>query len=499
MFKSILSKYLIAFIAIIVACFMIFTAIILVIFNSYGYGIMEQAAQKNGQSVRRYLYQSYTFQGPQNFDGVVAVKKNDVLGYINLLPNLYNDMHIFVANYKGRILVVDKESNRFFLDDDLPYSVIEKIKSYPKSDDYFFNMSNELTSVSGKDTHTYLIPVYAKNNGFAGVIGISVTGTATTELSRNIIASILVATLIILVITIILIYFLTKRITDPLRSMSDAAKEYGKGNFSPRLPVRGNDEISSLSLALNNMASELEGGENVRNEFLSSVSHELRSPLTSINGFVEGMMDGHIPPENHQKYLGIVSVEVKRLSRLIGSLMDLSRIQSGDKKFNFVDFNICETARRILISLEQKIDNRKLDVEFITDEDDMYVRADEDAIYQTLYNICQNAVKFSYDGGLFRIRINRKEDKTYVSVFNEGIGIAEKELPYVFRRFYKSDKSRGVDKTGVGLGMYLAKTIIEAHDEEIWVKSEFEKNCEFVFTLKSVQVDPKRRGNRDNS
>ncbi|MGM9683354.1 MAG: sensor histidine kinase, partial [Eubacteriales bacterium] len=173
-------------------------------------------------------------------------------------------------------------------------------------------------------------------------------------------------------------------------------------------------------------------------------------------------------------------------SRLVASLLDISRIQAGERKFTMSAFDVCEMARQILFSFEKKIDDKKLDVEFDLDDENIIVIADRDAIYQCLYNICDNAVKFSREGGLLKISVKRLKNKKYlVSVYNEGQGIADEDLPYVFERFYKSDKSRGLDKTGIGLGLYITKTIIEAHNEEIWVESEYGKNCVFKFTLKA--------------
>jgi len=208
--------------------------------------------------------------------------------------------------------------------------------------------------------------------------------------------------------------------------------------------------------------------------------------MTTISGFVDNIIDGIIPPEKEKYYLGIISSEVKRLSRLVSSLLDISRIQAGDRKFHKAPFDICEMARQILISFETKIDQKRLDVEFECDEDKMLAFADRDAIYQILYNICDNGVKFSREGGKYRITItsaDQPKGKLKVSVFNEGQGIAPADLPYIFERFYKSDKSRGLDKTGVGLGMYISRTIIDAHDERIWVTSDYGENCEFSFTL----------------
>ena len=206
--------------------------------------------------------------------------------------------------------------------------------------------------------------------------------------------------------------------------------------------------------------------------------------MTSISGFIDGILDGVIPPEKHDYYLQLVSNEIKRLSRLVSTLLDLSRIQAGERKFSMTEFDICEMARQILISFEQKINAGGLEVEFDVDDDRMAVRADEDAIYQVLYNLCDNAVKFSSEGGVLRISVKRiKGRKVRIDVYNEGTGISDEDINYVFERFYKSDKSRGLNKSGAGLGLFISKTIMEAHGQRIWVESEFGKNCCFSFTL----------------
>jgi signal transduction histidine kinase len=234
------------------------------------------------------------------------------------------------------------------------------------------------------------------------------------------------------------------------------------------------------------MAASMMDLEKMRSSFLSNVSHDLRTPMTTISGFIDGMIDGTIPKEKHEYYLKLISNEVKRLSRLVSALLDISRIQAGERKFTESAFDICEMARVILISFEQQIEKKKLDVEFDVESDNIFVSADRDAIYQILYNICDNAVKFSSEGGKYRIKITEKDKRIFVSVYNEGIGIPSDELPHVFERFYKNDKSRSLDKTGIGLGMYIAKSIIDAHNEEIWVKSKYGEYCEFVFTVKKA-------------
>ena len=191
---------------------------------------------------------------------------------------------------------------------------------------------------------------------------------------------------------------------------------------------------------------------------------------------------------------------MQRLSRLVTTLLDISRIQAGDRKFVMAPFDICEMGRQVLISCEQRIDKKKLEVEFDIDDDNMYVSGDHDAIYQIMYNICDNAIKFSFEGGLLRISIRYAENKKVrVSVYNEGEGIPFEDQPYIFERFYKSDRSRGKDKTGVGLGMFIAKTIIKAHGEDIVLHSEPGKNCEFVFTLPRAQAPERHSAQNDRT
>jgi signal transduction histidine kinase len=298
---------------------------------------------------------------------------------------------------------------------------------------------------------------------------------------------------------LIAIFFISERIISPLRGMSQAAKSFAKGEFSVRVPVVGNDEVAQLASAFNNMAQNLENLDEMRNNFMSSVSHDMRTPMTTISGFIDCILSGAIPPEKHEHYLRIIRDEVLRLSRLVASLLDISRIQAGDRKFVMEPFDICEMGRQIIISFEQKIDKKRLEVEFDCDDDNMFVTGDHDAIYQIFYNITDNAVKFANEGGLLRISLAKVEkSKVKVAVYNEGDGIPYDDQPYIFERFYKSDRSRGLDKTGVGLGLFIARTIIEAHNETIKVESEYGKWCRFTFTLQKTNRPAPANDDRRN-
>ena len=357
----------------------------------------------------------------------------------------------------------------------------------------------QLDSLDGFFAAPYLIhatPIFSGDYSVAGTVFACSSSTALDPLIEVMIKTVIMSSLWVALAALIAVYFISDRIIGPLKAMSRAAKSFAAGRFDVRVPVSGRDEVAELAVAFNNMADSLANLETMRSSFMANVSHDLRTPMTTISGFIDGMLAGAIPPEKHEYYLGVISTEVKRLARLVASLLDISRMQAGDRKFNMTPFDICEMARQIIISFEQKLEAKKLDVEFECTDDKMFVLADHDAIYQILYNICDNAVKFSREGGKYRVSLIEQDKKVHVTVFNEGQGIAPDDLPFVFERFYKSDKSRGLDKTGVGLGLYISKTIIAAHHEEIWVESEYGQNCAFHFTLEPTYAplkEPRER------
>ncbi len=349
-------------------------------------------------------------------------------------------------------------------------------------------LNSERLLASGRN-QAYVHPITTRDGVWIGHIIVTSTAEFWDNMMDTTLRSMIVAALWIILAALIAIYFITERIISPLRDMSKAAKKMAVGQFDVRIPVHGKDEVAELAVAFNQMTQALDNLERMRNSFVANVSHDLRTPMTTIAGFIDGILDGVIPPEQTEHYLKVVSEEVRRLSRLVTALLDVSRLQAGDRKFDMKPFDVCEMGRQILISFEKKIDDKHLDVEFACDEDRMFVLADRDAIHQILYNICDNAVKFASERGKLKMSFtwssgegNRRR-KAVVKVFNEGQGIPPEDLPFVFERFYKSDKSRSLDKSGVGLGMFISKTIIDAHGESISVTSDYGQNCEFTFTL----------------
>lgn len=330
------------------------------------------------------------------------------------------------------------------------------------------------------------------------LIVVTARSDMTSDLANSVTKRMIAVSIWIFFAAMICISLISRRVTDPIKQIGEASKEYAQGRFNVRVQVEGQDEIAELGRAFNNMATGLATHEENRNTFLANVSHDLRTPMTTISGFIDGILDGTIPPEQHQKYLQTISGEIHRLSRLVNTLLEVSRLESG-RNMTMSDFNLTEKARQIVISLVGKIEAKKLDVQFEGGEEDVFVTANPDAIHQVLYNLLDNAVKFTQEAGTITVRINvLRGKKVQVCIRNTGEGIPAEEISHIFERFYKSDRSRGLDKTGTGLGLYIVKTILDKHGEDITVRSEVGSYTEFCFGL-SVAAGRPRAKNLDVS
>ena len=324
-------------------------------------------------------------------------------------------------------------------------------------------------------------------NGESFVVMLSREAAGGDSLSKKLAEATIGVSLWVFLAAMISLYIISLRTTRPLSEIVSAAKSYAKGRFDRKITVSGHDEVAELAAAINEMAASLETLEEKRNSFVGNVSHDLRTPMTTIGGFVDGILDGTIPPEKHEYYLGIVSGEIHRLSRLINQLLEISRLEGGtDLKFS--EFNLTEKGRTVLISLESKITAKNIEIEFESGDEDLFVRADPDSIHRVIYNLLDNAVKFTPESGKISIRIapvsdGRRRRKAMFSVRNTGEGISENDLIHIFDRFYKADRSRGLDKSGTGLGLFIAKTSVNKHGEDLTASSVEGEYTEFRFTL----------------
>ncbi len=329
------------------------------------------------------------------------------------------------------------------------------------------------------------VPVMDSNTGqIRGYVFVSSPAAELRTLSSRIVKIFLLAMLIPMSIIFFGLYYVNYRFTRPLRMMSEAARAMARGDFSRRIPVETDDEIGELAVAFNNMSNSLSRSESMRRSFVANVSHELKTPMTTIGGFIDGILDGTIPESQHDHYLTIVSEEVKRLSRLVVSMLNMSKLESGEMKVNFARMNLSEVILTSVFSLEQKIENKSLEIRGLDKLEPLYLMADKDLIHQVIYNLTDNAVKFTEEGGAITFSVGDiGGGMAQFRIRNTGAGIASKELPHVFERFYKTDRSRSQDKTGTGLGLYIVKTIIDIHGGSITVSSVQGEYTEFEVNL----------------
>lgn len=302
---------------------------------------------------------------------------------------------------------------------------------------------------------------------------------------NDVMQSIVLASCIAVALSVILVSWIAHRFTRPLVEMSRVMDSYAKGDFSIRVNEGGRDEIGRLSTSINEMATDLEGLEDLRRSFVANVSHELKSPLASMTGFVQAIQDGTIPPEDQREYLDIVLDESKRLNLLINDLLDLSKIESGDFPMNPSVFDINDLILHSMLTFEQRIDAKKMEVNLDFSQSRCMVYADKERIEQVLRNLIDNAVKYSGDGSLLAVRSQVEGRRVHIEVVDNGAGIAPNDLLHIWDRFYKVDKAhtRSDQGTGTGLGLSIVKRILDQHEASPTVRSVLGTGTTFSFYL----------------
>ncbi|MEN6340058.1 MAG: HAMP domain-containing sensor histidine kinase [Clostridiaceae bacterium] len=305
-------------------------------------------------------------------------------------------------------------------------------------------------------------------------------------------AEVILVSLIAVLISVIAVYYTTTRLTRPFMEINEIVQKYSKGDYNVRIPISSIEEATQLAVSFNTMADQLKDLEATRRSFVANVSHELRSPLTSMKGFLEAMQDGTIGPDEYEKYIGIVLSETKRMAVMVNDLLDLARIESGKTALKLEIFEINELIRRTLITFEARIYEHHMEVDVKFAQEQYYVEADSAQISQVLRNIIDNAIKYSPDDSKLRIATYAMKREIYVSIQDNGQGIPEQDIPHVFDRFYKVEKAHTPSKqSGTGLGLSIVKRIIDQHNQTITLKSAKGKGSTFTFTLKRAPA-PKR-------
>ena len=327
------------------------------------------------------------------------------------------------------------------------------------------------------------------SDAYTGVVIVSTPTAATNQIMNKISNIFLTASAFVVLIAVFAVSAYARRESRPLRDLARTANAFAHGNLEARVKLEEecSEEMEELALAFNNMASSLQKSEYQRQEFVANVSHELKTPMTTIAGYIDGILDGTIPAHRQTYYLQIVSDETKRLSRLVRSMLDISQLQQaeGIPEEKKMHFDLEECLGQVLITFEKKITDKMLEVDVDMPEHPVYTMANRDYVTQVIYNLIDNAVKFCPEGKQLGLRIREGGNKAYISVSNEGQTIPPEELPLVFDRFHKLDKSRSQNRDGWGLGLYIVKTIVCSHGENISVSSKDGKT-EFTFTMPLV-------------
>ncbi len=482
--KTLFKKYLRITSLIIVISFLILSFVMLIFVSNYWQTEKRGLLKKNAESVAEIAADSVT--SVEN--NVYTIHTERMKAFIAAFADNI-DADIFVTKLDGQIVIAAYSSDNKINDTKRVNADIIK-----KAVSGVYNEQGTLGGIYNQPYYAVGVPINViQIDGSKTPIGTVFTAynaRAFNVFRAEIVRVFLLAAIAAFMAAFCAVWLFSYKLVRPLRNMAVAARAFGDGNFSVRVPVTSEDEIGQLAVAFNNMASSLSSGENVRRNFIANVSHELKTPMTTIAGFIDGILDGTIPAEKQSHYLKIVSQEVKRLSRLVRTMLDLSRIDSGELKLRPGRFDLTNTVLIALLSFEQAIENKKLEVRGLEDAESLFVDGDPDMIHQVVYNLIENAVKFTNEGGYLEIKITDQPDKTSVTIKNSGAGIAPDELPLIFDRFYKTDKSRSQDKNGMGLGLYIVRTIIKQHGGEINVSSVQDEYCQFEFWLPKLKNEP---------
>ena len=453
-----------------VVCFLVFGLMMILTGRSFIVQEKKDELQVQANQVRRYAEAVRWKGGLYNWDlrmnlTTIAISSGD---------------HIFLCNGEGKVVTSSDEE---FLSPYIGTQIEETVLTTVREEGSYDEVT-DLCGFYGEQRYVVGVPISGGDDRVDGYVFVSYESGEFFDAWGGYIPIFVVVALSVLAVAIVLDYLYARRLGRPLRDMAEAARKLAGGDYAVRvLPSTGDNEITALTQAFNVMAEGLEKNETRRSEFIANISHELRTPLTTIAGFADAIMDDAVPAAEEKKYIATISSEAKRLGRLVRSMLDLSRLREGDPERREGRFDLSETVVQTVLGFEKRVDEKRLSMDLNMPEDPIFAKGDVDAITRVVYNLTDNAIKFARAGSELAVSLWKENNKVWVSVKDEGETIPEEELPLIFDRFHKSDRSRSLDKDGVGLGLYLVKSIINSHDEDIAVKSE-DGATEFVFTLK---------------
>ncbi len=387
------------------------------------------------------------------------------------------DIEVFLVDTEGAISVITSETL-------VQQSVVSAdiLASITAVSNEAFHQHGTLDGVLSESCFISARPIYYKSDKVQGYLFVCSSSSTLSVFLSDMFSTFLLSASLMLLIASVLTMYLTQKMTAPLHDISDAAQKFGGGEFSTRVEVIGDDEIAQLAKNFNLMAANLEESDRSRGQFMGNIAHELRTPMTTIKGFIDGVLDGTIPPDMQTHYLQIVSNETGRLARLVQNMLDVTKLEQGEYQVHARRYAIEDTLMGAALSAEQRITDGGIEVEGLSMEKTL-VYADPDLVHQVVYNLLDNAIKFTPSGGVITFNAIQLGPMVEVSIQNSGEGIGENALPFVFERFYKEDASRGLNAKGSGLGLHICKVLITLSGGQIRVESKQGEWCKFTFSL----------------
>lgn len=477
--NNIFAKYFILFAAIFLITLGVLGATLTLLVNAYTQAQNTKLLEENVSSIADTVTSTLIVQDMNDY---YSVEKGMICNSLSIISSSI-DADLFVCDVEGNVIMCKEKGESIPIFGMLPNC--EYHNHYTVGDNLLRSVYQGGYVGQGivNGTRSYIVgrPIYSGNEIIGSIF--ATTQKSNSALTMAVLRIFTFSALFCLAIAFIAIWHLTKNFVKPLKQMSTAAKKFAIGDFSYRVKISGEDELADLGRAFNDMADSLDTLESSRRSFVSNVSHELRTPMTSIGGFIDGILDGTIPRDKQDYYLEIVSGEIRRLSRLVVAMLNMSKIESGSFEMKPANYDISDQIIHILLTFEQKIEEKHIEILGLENLSQTYIVADTDMIYQVIYNIFDNAVKFTNEGGYIDVSMLDSQNEIEVHIKNSGVGIQSSELSKVFERFYKVDKSRSLDAKGAGLGLYIVKMMVEMHGGKIWAKSDDDTSAEFIFRL----------------
>ena len=460
--QSLFTKFLSVFVAMVLICFLLLGVTLGVFLSNYWSSQKEQLLSSNAKNIANTTSSVLSSRIQTDVSGSIAM----ICSNLSMISDAIS-ADIYITDTSGNIILCkDVITQNYSISNNGRcslhggYTIPQEVIDEAKKGDYFAKTT--LNGVYMKKQLVAAEPVKVGEETAAVVFAVAPMTAGFTNYAMNILKMFVFACLLAISVGFIAVYFLTASLTKPLHDMSEATKAYAEGNFGPRVKVKGDDELAELVRAFNKMASDLSLLESSRRSFVANVSHELKTPMTTIGGFIDGILDG--------------------LSRLVTAMLNMSKIEAGELKLNPKAFDISAEIFNVLLSFEQIIERKHIEISGLDRLHSVTVTADEDMIHQVIYNLVDNAVKFT-ENGTISVFVDDDENATLIKVVNTGAGISSEEREKIFERFYKVDKSRSYDVKGAGLGLYICKTIVEMHGGSIGCNSEECKYTEFWFTI----------------